>query len=57
MTKISASGLVIREQSVGEYDKLITVLTAKNGLIKAFCRGAKKTSSKKNSSTALLTYS
>ena len=57
MIKISASGLVIREQSVGEYDRLITVLTAKNGLIKAFCRGAKKASSKKLSATALLTYS
>ncbi len=57
MEKISASGLVIREQSVGEYDRLITVLTAKHGLIKAFCRGAKKANSKKLSATALLTYS
>ena len=57
MTKISASGLVIREQSVGEYDRLITVLTAKYGLVKAFCRGAKKAKSKKLSATALLTYS
>ena len=57
MDKISASGLVIREQSVGEYDRLITVLTAKYGLIKAFCRGAKKAKSKKLSATALLTYS
>lgn len=57
MDKISASGLVIREQSVGEYDRLITVLTAKYGLVKAFCRGAKKAKSKKLSATALLTYS
>ena len=57
MEKISASGLVIREQSVGEYDRLITVLTAKHGLVKAFCRGAKKANSKKLSATALLTYS
>lgn len=57
MTKINASGLVIREQSVGEYDRLITVLTAQYGLVKAFCRGAKKAKSKKLSATALLTYS
>lgn len=57
MTKISASGLVIREQSVGEYDRLITVLTAQYGLVKAFSRGAKKAKSKKLSATALLTYS
>jgi DNA repair protein RecO (recombination protein O) len=48
---------VIREQSVGEYDRLITVLTAQHGLVKAFCRGAKKAKSKKLSATALLTYS
>lgn len=57
MTKISASGLVVREQSVGEYDRLITVLTGKYGLVKAFCRGAKKSKSRKLSATALLTYS
>ena len=57
MTKINASGLVIREQSVGEYDRLITVLTTQYGLVKAFCRGAKKAKSKKLSATALLTYS
>ncbi len=57
MTKISATGLVVREQSVGEFDRLITVLTGKYGLVKAFCRGAKKSKSKKLSATALLTYS
>lgn len=57
MTKISAAGLVIKEQSIGEYDRLITVLTAQYGIIRAFSRGAKKTKSKKLSATALLTYS
>lgn len=57
MTKISAAGLVIREQNIGEYDRLITVLTARHGLIRAFSRGAKKAKSKKLSATALLTYS
>lgn len=57
MTKITASGLVIREQSIGESDKLITVLTARYGLVRAFSRGAKKTKSKKLAATSLLAYS
>ncbi len=56
MTKITAPGLVIREQSIGENDKLITVLTARYGLVRAFSRGAKKTKSKKLAATSLLTY-
>lgn len=57
MTKISAAGLVIREGAIGEADRMITVLTAEHGLVRAFSRGAKKTGSKKLSATALLTYS
>ncbi len=57
MVKISASGIVIREQNIGESDKLITVLTAKHGLIRAFSRGAKKAKSKKGAATSLLAYS
>lgn len=57
MTKITAPGLVIKEQSIGESDRLITVLTAQYGLVRAFSRGAKKTKSKKLSATALMTYS
>jgi DNA repair protein RecO (recombination protein O) len=55
--KITAPGLVIREQSVGESDRLITVLTARYGLVRAFSRGAKKTKSKKLAATALMAYS
>lgn len=57
MLKITAPGLVIKEQSIGEADKLITVLTAKHGLVRAFSRGAKKTKSKKLAATSLLAYS
>lgn len=57
MVKITAAGLVIREQSIGESDKLITVLTARHGLVRAFSRGAKKTKSKKLAATSLLSYS
>lgn len=57
MLKITAPGLVIKEQSIGESDKLITVLTAKHGIVRAFSRGAKKAKSKKGAATSLLAYS
>lgn len=57
MLKMTAPGLVIREQSIGESDRLITVLTAEHGLVRAFSRGSKKTKSKKLAATALLAYS
>ncbi len=56
MVKITAPGLVIKEQSIGEADRLITVLTARYGLVRAFSRGAKKTKSKKLAATSLLAY-
>ena len=39
--QINTDGLVIRESSVGENDRLITVLTREEGLIRAFARQAK----------------
>ncbi|HBA94030.1 MAG TPA: DNA repair protein RecO [Ruminococcaceae bacterium] len=50
-------GIVIREQTVGESDKLITLLTADYGLVKAFVRRAKNIKSQKLSSTSLFAYS
>lgn len=57
MEKITAKGLVIKEQSIGESDRLITVLTAEHGLVRAFSRGSKNTKSKKVAATSLLAYS
>lgn len=57
MEKITAKGLVIREQTIGESDRLITVLTAKYGLVRAFSRGSKTAKSKKIAATSLLAYS
>lgn len=53
----STKGLVIREQTIGESDRLVTLLTADLGLVKAFVRGAKQTRSKLASSTSLFAYS
>lgn len=54
---IQTDGLVIKEQNVGESDRLITVLTSKYGVIRAFVRGAKSVKSKLLSGTQLLSYS
>ncbi|MEG1835138.1 MAG: DNA repair protein RecO [Oscillospiraceae bacterium] len=53
----NTKGLILKEQNIGEFDKLITVLTSDMGIVKAFVRGAKSLKSKKQSSTALLNYS
>ena len=53
----TTEGLIIREQAVGERDRLVTVLTRDMGVIRAFVRGAKNIKSRMASSTGLLCYS
>ena len=55
--QIKTDGIVIREQTIGESDRLITILTRSEGVIKAFARKAKSLRDSKNSSTGLLSYS
>ncbi len=55
--KFSTDGLVIREQSIKEQDKVITILTRSNGIITAFIHGAKSIKSPKSAASGLLTYS
>ena len=50
-------GLVIREQTIGESDRLVTLLTADYGLVRAFVRGAKQIKNRLASSTSLFAYS
>lgn len=47
-------GLVIKEQTVGESDRLVTLLTADYGLVNAFVRGAKQLKNRLAASTSLL---
>ena len=54
---IETDGLVIREQKIGESDRLITVLTSKYGLIRAFVRRANAVKSNMLACTQLLSYS
>lgn len=55
--KIKTNGLIIKEQNIGEQDKLVTVLTDSLGVIRAFVRRAKNIKSPKCASTGLLCYS
>lgn len=55
--KTTGKGIVIREQTVGESDRLVTLLTDNFGLIKAFVRRAKRISSAEVSGTTMFAYS
>lgn len=55
--QINTKGLVIKEQTIGESDRLVTLLTADYGLIKAFVRRAKQMKNRMNSATTLFAYS
>lgn len=54
---IKTDGIILRETMTGEQDRLVTVLTRSNGVIKAFVNGARNPKSKNVSSTGLLCYS
>lgn len=55
--RTNTDGLIIKEQNIGENDKLITVLTRRGGLVRAFVRGAKNFKNRKNSATGMFCYS
>jgi len=55
--QINTEGLVLMEKSVGESDRLVTVLTRDEGVIRAFVQQAKRLQNRKLSSTQLLSYS
>ncbi len=54
---LRTDGIVIREQSTGEQDRLITILTQKHGIIKGFVNGARNPKNKNVGATDLLCYS
>lgn len=55
--QITLNGLVIRENSFGESNKVITVLSDTHGVIQCFAHGAKSLKNKKSAGTSLLCYS
>lgn len=54
---MNTDGLVIREKSTGEQNRIVTVLTRDFGIIRACVYGAKKISSRTGSATQLFAFS
>ena len=52
--RFKTKGLILREQNIGERDKLVWVLTDSHGILRAFVRGAKSIKSPKCAGTGLL---
>lgn len=57
LTQLTIEGLIIKEQDIGDNDKLLTVLSRHNGVIRTYASGAKSIKSKKGAATTLLSYS
>ena len=55
--KFITNGLIVKEQNIGEKDKLVTMLTESLGIVKGFAHGAKDIKSPKCAATGLLCYS
>lgn len=56
-SKHTVKGLVIKEQNIGEADRLVTFITPEQGRIRAFATGARNIKSSKVSATDLFCYS
>ncbi len=56
MEKFNADGLVIRVQNTGETTRIVWVLTAEHGVIRAFAKGARGNKSRLQSATSLFAY-
>ena len=55
--KIKTDGLIIKQQNIGEQDRLVTILTRQAGVIRAFVRQGKNIKSPNSPATGLLCYS
>jgi len=55
--KTKTTGLILKQQNIGEQDRLVWVLTKDMGVIRAFVRGAKNIKNPKSAATSLLSYS
>lgn len=55
--QFSTDGLIIREQQIGDNDKIVSILSRDMGVISAYASGAKSIKSKKGAATTLLSYS
>jgi DNA repair protein RecO (recombination protein O) len=55
--RFKTKGLILRQQNIGERDKLVWILSDSHGILRAFARGAKNIKSPKCAGTGLLVYS
>ncbi len=55
--RITTNGLILNEQTIGENDKLVTVLTSTNGVIRCFAKGAKLIKNRSGAAAQTLSYS
>ncbi len=55
--QIETDGIVLKEQNTGENDRVVTILTRSNGIIRAFARGSRRLRSANGAATQLLCYS
>lgn len=55
--RFKTKGLILRQQNIGERDKLVWALTESHGVVRAFARGAKNIRSSKSAGTDLLVCS
>ncbi|MDD6021997.1 MAG: DNA repair protein RecO [Oscillospiraceae bacterium] len=54
--RMRTDGMVIREQTISENDKLVTLLTQSKGVIRAFAHGAKSARNRKSAGTQMFCY-
>ena len=54
--RLITKGLIVREQHTGENDRIVTVLTREQGLVRAFATGARRLQHKNHTGTQLLCY-
>ena len=55
--RFKTKGLILKQQNIGERDKLVWILSDSCGVLRAFARGAKNIKSPKCAGTGLLVYS
>ena len=55
--RFKTKGLILKQQNIGERDKLVWILSDSHGVLRAFARGAKNIKSPKCAGTGLLVYS
>lgn len=55
--RFKTKGLILKQQNIGERDRLVWALTESHGILRAFVRGAKNIKSPKCAGSAMLSYS